>query len=337
MGDVSAKSAKSASVMKWDAANVSLEKLRCDEHRFPDAFRISSRPIGKGSNNKAFVLNGEGGSKLILRAPRRRSDTQQWGSTLWEFRQTLRAAQLGVAPSIEDAWYAKHAKKPWTSGLFMIMEKFECDLEEAICSDDEMREVLAENDWKVGKEVAEKVVECVRLLSEELIFVYDLKPSNVVMKIDTEGDVHAKIVDFGNDFCEWDTRRGDPLCSTPIINGLRLIVERREKGRGDKKGDVESIVKHVLFASMMIQLSSTFTSSIREDRYKHKMNEEERRKANVFASYVDTLLSGMQKGNIALVRWVLRNDDVRGVLRHYHGRRNSGTGKTISLAKGIEK
>ena len=325
------------SIQEAEAASFSLERLRCDEHKFPEGCHVSSNALGKGSNNKAFVLRLEGKKKLVLRAPRRRSDTQQWGSTLWEFRQTLRASQLGVAPLIHDAWYARHAKRPWTSGLYMIMEKYECDLEQAICEDDELRDVLSEEKWKVGKEVADIVVQGLARLSEELIFVYDLKPSNVVLRIGAKGEVDARIVDFGNDFCEWDTKAQDPLARTPIISGLRSLIESREAKRGEKRGDVEAILKHVLFATMLIQLSSTFTSSVRDDRHKHKMDKEERGEANIFASYARTLLDGMQKGNIALVRWVFRNDDVRSVMRHYHGRRYSGTGKTITLARGVER
>ena len=37
-----------------------------------------------------------------------------------------------------------------------------------------------------------------------------------------------------------------------------------------------------------------------------------------------------------IVREVLRTDEVRGVLRHYHGRRDSGTRRTLGWARGVE-
>jgi hypothetical protein len=113
-------------------------------------------------------------------------------------------------------------------------------------------------------------------------------------------------------------------------------VTKRENQRGARGGDVESIIKHVLFAVMLIQLASTTTNNLYEDRDHHRMGEKERAIANIFVPYARSLLDSMQGGNIALVRWVLRNDDVRGVMRHYHGRRSSGTGRTMDLARGIE-
>ena len=38
-----------------------------------------------------------------------------------------------------------------------------------------------------------------------------------------------------------------------------------------------------------------------------------------------------------VVREVLRVDEVRGVLHHYHGRRYAGTRRTLRLARGVER
>lgn len=322
--------------MQEDAATFPMEKLKIYQPRFPESMEISERTLGKGSNNKVFAvrMNGE---KMILRAPRRRSDTQQSGSALWEFRQTLRASQLDVSPKIQDAFYAKHASHNWTSGLYLVMERYDGNLEEAITDSHSMRQLLMENSAEIAKEIGKQVVQCLEKLADDLLFVYDLKPSNIVVRLGTDvTDVRARVVDFGRDFCEWDTQNNDPGARIPIIVGLRQLILNREKSRKQRGGDVEGILKHVLFAVMLVQLAATSTYNLYEDRDQHRLGEEERKDMNVFASYARDLLDSMQDGNIALVRWVLRNDDVKGVMRHYHSRRSSGTGRTLSLARGVE-
>ena len=66
------------------------------------------------------------------------------------------------------------------------------------------------------------------------------------------------------------------------------------------------------------------------------MGGEQRAGINPLASRAAALLAGMQECNIALVRDVLRADEVKGVLRHYHSRRNAGTKRTLRLARGAE-
>ena len=317
-----------------DAATFSLTELRVSTPTFPDDFKVSVRASGKGSNNKVFTAVSQAdGVKYVLRVPRRRSDTQQWGSALWEFRQTLRAAQLGVAPTIHHAFYAKHAAGEWTSGLYLFMDKYQCNLEEAMTDDAAKRDILLQDEGRVGKALAAQIVQGLEALANDLLFVYDLKPSNIVIHVDESlSDLRARIVDFGRDFCEWDTQKNDPDARIPIITGLRSLVARQHK----KEEDVDAVVKHVLFATMLVQLAATTTNNLYEDRQYHRMSDVQRAEANLFAPYARKLLDSMQGSNIALVRWVLRNDDVRGVMRHYHGRRSSGTGRTLLLARGVE-
>ena len=100
---------------------------------------------------------------------------------------------------------------------------------------------------------------------------------------------------------------------------------------------MDAVVSHVLFAAMLVQLAATTTHRIYRDRHNHRMGAEERAAANPVAPLATQLLDGMQARNVALVREVLRVDDVRGVLRHYHGRRNAGTHRTLAFARGAER
>ena len=48
--------------------------------------------LGKGSNNKVFRVTWNG-DEVILRTPRRQSDTQQRGSAKWEYLHTFCASR----------------------------------------------------------------------------------------------------------------------------------------------------------------------------------------------------------------------------------------------------
>ena len=107
-------------------ANRSLVKNRTvlpPELTIPEA-----EELGKGSNNRVVEASWKG-EPCAFRLPRRKSDTQQKGSAKWEFAQTLRASQLGLSPDIYAAWYAKHGARGFPSGLYMVTEVFDCDME----------------------------------------------------------------------------------------------------------------------------------------------------------------------------------------------------------------
>ena len=87
---------------------------------------------------------------------------------------------------------------------------------------------------------------------------------------------------------------------------------------------------------MVIQLSATTTKQMYDERHKHGMSFSERSRNNPFAPIASRLLDSLQARTLSIVRDVLRPDDVRGVLRHYQGRRNACTRRTLRYAQGIE-
>lgn len=279
----------------------------------PTDFKVHHK-IGKGSNNSALSVTWEGELR-VLRIPRRKSDTQQRGSSKWEYLHTARASQLGVGPKVYAAWHSRHAEEHWPSGLYMVMEHFPHDLEQVM---EKERQKAVEHKEAIGT----SIVHALTTLADDNMFVYDLKPSNIVLRFDHEGVV-AKIIDYGRDFCEWRTDETDKEIDSnaPIIGMLSKIVESNK------------LIQHILFASMLVQLSSTTSRSLYEDRRSNKMSAEERKGVNPVAPFATRLLDSMQGRNVQLMRIVLRMDDVRGVLRHYHGRRNAGTRRTICFAK----
>lgn len=314
MGTASvAPSAASASfVSNKQPATFSLEKIGVKRPRIPDSLVVGDE-LGKGANNKVMRARYND-RECVLRVPRRKSDTQQTGSALWELRHTMRAAQLGVAPVLFDAWWAKHAHHEWPSGLYFVSERLSHDLDTLLT--EHPHEAYEAHLQSIGG----NAVECLRLLAYDRLFVYDLKPSNMMVELLEEGSAHVRVIDFGNDFCEWDVAGAD----TPVIDMLR------------REGCEEERIPHILFATMLIQLASTTTRRLREDRRSHRMDAEERMRSNPFAPYASRLIDGMRGCDIALVRRVLRHDSVKGVMQHYHSRRDAGTRRLMRCARGVE-
>jgi hypothetical protein len=125
---------------------------------------------------------------------------------------------------------------------------------------------------------------------------------------------------------------------------VRKLVQKELDGdeikgtnkKKDRSSEVQSLVSHILFATMMVIVAATCTRRLHEERGHHRMGASEREASNPVALIVRQLIDSMQGRHVALVRELLRMDEVRGVLRHYHSRRDCGTGRTLKLAKGIE-
>lgn len=308
--------------MKFDANTVSLSDITVPRTRLPDDLEVGDE-VGKGTNNRVLKCTWKG-TRCVLRVPRRQSDTQQRGSAIWEFRHALRASQLRVGPTVHHAWYARHATSEWPSGLYVVMERFDHDLETILCENPACMESAVEN-----RDVIQSAIcKCIESLARERIFVFDLKPSNLVMRVDEDTkQVEVRVIDFGRDFCEWTGCPTDPARNTPHVDMLRRVL-------GDD--DVEERITHILFACMMVVLSSTTTRTLYETREHHRMDADTRASIHPVAPATTKLLDSMQGRNVALLRELLRMDEVRGVLRHYHGRRYSGTHRTLRFARGCE-
>jgi hypothetical protein len=306
-----------------DASRMQLADITVARTRLPTDLDVGPE-LGRGTNNRVYAVDWKD-RECVLRKPRRRSDTQQRGSALMELRCTLRASQLQVGPHIYAAWCARHSHQKFPSGLYMVEERFPDDLETFTYRPETRPLALAHKDV-IGIET----VRCLSTLAREGIFVYDLKPSNMVVRVDEDEGPQVRVIDFGCDFCEWAT----PDHSTPLIEEL----QRRIRVRHPEADEAEraALIPHVLFVTMMIILSATTTRRLHHDRGETRMTTSERRAIHPMSGLVVSLLDSMQGTNIALVRDLLRQDEVRGVLRHYHGRRCSGTRHTLALARGDE-
>lgn len=272
--------------------------------------------LGKGSNNRALRVTWEGATR-VMRVPRRRSDTQRRGSAYWEYAHTARAAELGCGPALHAAWYARHADGDWTSGLYLVMDEYPYDLE-TLFEDEEARERVLE----LRPAISDALAGVLERLARDRLFVFDLKPTNVVVSLAPEVDV--RVIDYGRDFCEWGGGRGELDVRTPHVDMAERLAD----------GDAERAT-HVLFATMLVQLAATTARCLYDDRHDHRMDREARAEINPAAPLARALLDGMRRGNVALVREMLRADEVCAVLQHYNGRRNAGTGRTLRFARAV--
>lgn len=284
--------------------------------------------LGRGANNRIVRAKWKG-RDCVVRMPRRGSDTQVRGNAVWEFCHTLRAAQLGASPAVYAAWYARHSTDKYPSGLYMICEAMQSTMEDWMTSR-ECRDACADGD---DGGLSESVVSCLKTLANAGMFVYDLKPSNVLVNVDASGRVQAKVIDFGRDFCEWwGPHNARPDAHSPVTDMLRKTLRSK-----DVLPDEEDVLaNHILFATMLVQLGCCTTRFLHMDRREHRMSNEERAMVNPLRKTCDRLLASMRGEHVALLRRVLRADTVRTVLAHYNGRRRAGTRRTLRYAKGLE-
>ena len=218
----------------------------------------------------------------------------------------------------------RHAKnRDWPSGLYMLQERYDDDLD-GVLHDPAKRERYAG--------MGGCITECLASLARAGVFVYDFKPSNVVVRQGEEGRVEARVIDYGRDFCESDGRTDEVDHTAPHIAMTERMLARMHSDP-EERHRARTLV---LFAVMLIQLSAVTTRQLHSDRYKHRMNASARYDAHPVRAHVTTLLDGMQGRHKRVVRALLRADNVRSVLRHYNGRRRAGTGRTLRLAQGIE-
>jgi len=282
--------------------------------------------LGKGANNKALHVTWNG-EERVLRVPRRKSDTRQRGSSKWEYVYTRRASELQVSPTLYDAWYLRHAHGPWASGLYFVMEYFPRNLGRLFKRSEEWKCVIAHREG-----IGASLVSMLERLSSDMLFNYDLKPQNIVLRYDEAEKCYAvRIIDFGCDFCEWSNAdvRSSVDHKSPIID----LIARTLLTEGGQDVNNERL-KHILFATMLVQMSCTTSRELENDKTRNRMSRTIRVDINPIQDKCKEFVRGMQGRNMNLLRMVIRHDDVRGLLEHYHGRRNAGTRRTIRFAVG---
>ena len=278
--------------------------------------------LGRGSNNRVFKGVHKNGTNVVIRCPRRKSDTERAGYATWEFRHTLVASKLGIAPKLYDAWYVRHSKPKQKSGLHLICEYLPIDGQNAYHS--YIEEVLTNK-----SKIEEKIYNHLLLLANNDMFCYDLKPGNIVMDFD---DFKVKFIDFGREFCEQNPWESDSSDRAPITTYIKKIAQ--ENTETDEEGC--KLYRHLLFLTMLVLLSSN--TSYYLFTIKEKINADKKLREDLnFVSYTAKSVLGDTRGKlISMIRKILRNEDIKSCCCHYMSRRNAGTRRILQWADGTK-
>lgn len=290
----------------------------------PDSIEIVDE-VGRGSNNRVYRAVYKDETPVVVRTPRRKSDTERAGYAMWEFKHTLIASRLGVAPVLYDCWYNRHAKPKQRSGLFMIQEYFPSDLGRAMI--DQQEEVL-----ECMETITTKVTSHLKTIADADMLVYDLKPSNIV--INMEDTVDVRLIDFGREFCEHGNLKEDGTRRTPVMNVARQLSRSYAKKHHENEN---SVYRHLLYSTMVIILAAITTFNIYENRGTFRADHILRARLNFMRIPASVILDETRGNFVRLIKEMLRQEDIRSMMRHYVGRRNSGTRRILRLARGQER
>jgi len=285
----------------------------------PDRVKVNwAKRLGKGANNVVFS-GAFGPVTVAVRLPLRKSDTQRKGAAKQEALATLRAAQLGVGPIIYDAFFHRHRGDRLRSGLYLITEAYTLDFQRVLNGGPDME------GWLPA--AAHAAVQALETLANDGMLLYDLKPSNIVIRPPARGPIAVRIVDYGSEFCEWQHGLGP----TPVLQHARQLIAATPH----RRDQVESadVLKHMLFTLMLTQFSATTTRHIYDDARK-RATRAVRPKQHCIALLCESHLASLQGRHVTLLRYLLRHESVRDVLRHYLSRAHSGTRRVMRLARG---
>ncbi len=278
--------------------------------------------IGKGSNNRVYKAVHKSGKKVVIRCPRRKSDTERAGYATWEFRHTLTASNLGVAPTLYDAWYVRHAKPKQKAGLHLISEYLPHDGQEVY--HDYIEELLS-NKATIEEQIYNHLV----ALANSDMFCYDLKPGNIVIDFD---DPKVRFIDFGREFCEHNPWESECIDRAPVTSYIKRLVLCEEKN--DTKAC--KLYRHLLFLTMLVLLSSNTSYYLYTIREKINADKKLREDLNYISYTVRNVLQNTRGKYIKLLRKILRQEDIKSICRHYMSRRNGGTRRILQWSDGTK-
>lgn len=279
------------------------------------------RLLGKGGNNAVYLYKTRDCQQLVVRQPRRKSDTQQLNNAAWEFRNTAIAVHIGVAPILYDAWYNRHSTREQRAGLHLICEYFPHDLYNLLI--ETPQKVVA-----VAPALCAIVVTHLRTLAENNLFCYDLKPSNIVYR--EKPTLCVKFIDFGRDFSEWRpfSSQNEFLERAPVLSFMQTLVQENSP----TTSAAEKLYGDLMYHVMMIILSSNISSTLDSSRSASRQAFAEGESLNFMTSAVKEMRHEVTGSHVIMLKKVLRQRDIRDTLRHYMGRRNCGTKRTFAYA-----
>jgi len=254
---------------------------------------------------------------LAVRTPRHASDTRMMSHATWEFETTALAARHGVAPTLYDAFYAKHTTSRQRRGLHLMTRWYPMDLRTAV--------VRFHDAWDDGvlQDLGRRLLAHVEQLARMGIFHFDLKAQNVVVDADATDVRDVRILDFGKEFCQ---RRGSDHMA--LWRHIDKLVDR-EQWAGPRARNAE----HVAKLAMLALFSCVISHELNDARIDFKTLDATARAAlNPLRDIVRDEFDAAPPVAIRCAREVLRDDEVRDLLRHYCGAHNACTKRVFRMA-----
>lgn len=204
--------------------------------------------LGEGANNKAELVV-EGGTRYVYRRPLPDSDTRDACLAAHEYRNARVADSLRVGPKLRGGWYCKDDDdKDFRKGLHLVYEYYEKDVHFSL-----LEEGMSDGE---REDLARQTEEHIRCMSRCGLFLYDLKPANMVIRFEEVEKLNSKpqnrpdassapfecrFIDFAPDYCEynpWDKTEQKDL--TAFVRKKKQEAGRKketEKGKKDAKGE----------------------------------------------------------------------------------------------------
>tara|TARA_B110000046_G_scaffold136898_1_gene143135 strand:+ start:194 stop:1177 length:984 start_codon:yes stop_codon:yes gene_type:complete len=287
-----------------------LEKVRC---------------IGKGTNNRAYLYRTSASQLVVVRHARRNSDAQRVGNAVWEFRHTMIAASIGVAPVLFDAWYSRTGTDDQKSGLHLVCEYFPLDMHSFVVH----RPFVA---TPLGDSLRTMVVKHLRTMADNNLFCYDLKLQNMVIK---EQPLEVRFIDFGRDFCEWRPYSPGNICleRAPVLSFIQTLAE---ESATERYGAVQ-LYGDLTFTVMLVLLSSNIAYTLKQSKAASRCSFATNRLLNFMAPAAQDERVQLSAAHVTLVQKILRHPEIRSMLVHYMGQRNSGTKRCFTYASFFRK
>lgn len=304
--------------------------------------------LGEGANNKAELVK-EGEERYVYRRPLPDSDTRDACLATHEYRNARVADSLRVGPKLRGGWYCDNDDdKDFRKGLHLVYEYYEKDVHLSL-----LEEGMSDGEREL---LAKQTEEHIRCMSRCGLFLYDLKPANMVLRqSDEEEGIHieCRFIDFAPDYCEYNPWEGakrdlssfskkrkeqpgkrkeaeqkraeeeeqDPYRVTNSLKSILLPPHRTQKVYG-----------RVLHALMMVLLSGILTFIVEDEKKSFPGTRKERIQLSYLRERVKRLRSEMRGHEVRAVRTMLRHEDVRAVVRHYVGGRNAATKRMFELS-----
>ena len=275
--------------------------------------------IRKGANNAVYMGYTRAGERVVIRKPRRGSDSQYLENGPAEFLSTALADRLGVAPVLHDAWYVRHRTPMQVNGLHLISDHYPSDIHELMT---ERPEEL----FTIKHELGMQCKHHIWTLANAGLFCYDLKAANMVYKTNPPT---LKFVDFGSDMCEYlPFDQEDSEMDTPVLKLVRKLARTHE----DDTHTAAMLYTELSFAAMVVILSANMGFTLSTNTRASRVLCARLTSLNILADTAVSIRTIMSGSHVKLLKTILRHPNLRNVFRHYMGRRNAGTKRVLAYA-----